>query len=411
MSQPATAAGTRCRSLPMARACCTHPELDMFELVHGHKRGQAVGMWKLSCCILALALSVSAIEVYGEEMAEAARGAEPLLDSHGPEHLIGVLVLTTNVEFQTAGMGGLGYGFKTLDTSNIMQHGFKPRFWKMLPLGVNYKFDEDMGVLREIVQACIDQHRNPPDAASIKKGLLGYMLSAQAPYSAVRPYKRLFGKHASFQSQALVVEYVVEPKMHDTPDKNSNLAGLGNGLIFGQILGLRIAGYETPTSTLAWVLCLLVKHPGIQQCVVQEHVGVRITPGTTPNVKHVNQSKYLRQLTMGVLCVLPSVPVVSISTGTEISPFNGFLQEMQGPGSSSAELCFCCHNPEYDCLYNGEFEAYVEGGTLTMLHPAISHIGDARKCVHHRTTADDISIWKHLNEKNSRIHVCGLADG
>ncbi|KAI8317896.1 hypothetical protein GQ54DRAFT_307363 [Martensiomyces pterosporus] len=83
----------------------------------------------------------------------------------------------------------------------------------------------------------------------------------------------------------------------------------------------------------------------------------------------------------------------------------------QGTGPSSAEFYFSHHNPEYDCLYNGEFEAYVEGGTLTKLHPAFSHIGDARKYVHHRTTADDIRIWKHLNENNSRIYVCRSADG
>ncbi|KAI8317857.1 hypothetical protein GQ54DRAFT_301067, partial [Martensiomyces pterosporus] len=103
-----------------------------------------------------------------------------------------------------------GYGFRTLDPSNTEQHAFKPRFWKRLPLSVNYRFYEGMGVLKEIVQTCVDHLRNPPDAGSMKKGLLGYMLSAQAP------------------------------------DKNSNLAGLGNGLIFGQTLDLSIAGYETP---------------------------------------------------------------------------------------------------------------------------------------------------------------------
>ncbi|KAI8318462.1 hypothetical protein GQ54DRAFT_84241 [Martensiomyces pterosporus] len=84
---------------------------------------------------------------------------------------------------------------------------------------------------------------------------------------------------------------------------------------------------------------------------------------------------------------------------------------MQGTGSSSTKLYFDCRCPEYDCLYKDEFDAYVQGGTLTMLHPAFSCIGDTRKYVQHHTTADDICIWKHLNEKNSRIHVCGLADG
>ncbi|KAI8318049.1 hypothetical protein GQ54DRAFT_314856 [Martensiomyces pterosporus] len=140
----------------------------------------------------------------------------------------------------------------------------------------------------------------------MKKSLLGYMLSAQAP------------------------------------DKNSNLAGFGNGLIFGQILAVSIVGYETPAITLAWVLYLVDKYPGIQQCVVQENADVKITSGTAP----------------------------TLNIGTGIAPFSGFLQETQGTGSSSAEFYFGCHSPEYDCLYKDAFETYVEDRTLTKLHTA-----------------------------------------
>ncbi|KAI8318400.1 ferredoxin reductase-like protein [Martensiomyces pterosporus] len=235
-------------------------------------------------------------------------------------------------------------------------------------------FDEGMGVLKEIVQTCTNQHRNTPNAASMKKGLLGYILSAQAP------------------------------------DKNSNLAGLGNGLIFGQILALSFAGYETPANTLAWVVCLMVKHPGIQQCVVQEHAGVRTTPGATPTVKQVNQFKYPRQLTKGVLYVLLPVLVAFISTGTGVAPFSGFQQEMQGTDSSSVDLYFACHSPEYDCLYQDEFEAYVEDNTLIKPHPAFSRIGDGRMYVQHHITTGGASTWKCLNEMNGRTYVCGSAD-
>ncbi|KAI8324919.1 NADPH--cytochrome P450 reductase, partial [Martensiomyces pterosporus] len=73
-------------------------------------------------------------------------------------------------------------------------------------------------------------------------------------------------------------------------------------------------------------------------------------------------------------------------------------------------LYFGCRSPEYDYLYKDELEAYVEDGTLTKLHTAFSRIGDARKYVQHHITADGASIWKHLNEKNGRIYVCGSAD-
>ncbi|KAI8318643.1 hypothetical protein GQ54DRAFT_314312 [Martensiomyces pterosporus] len=285
----------------------------MFGLVDGHKRRQAVDMWKLSRRILALVFSVSAMRVYGEEMAEAARGAEPLLDSHGPEHSIDVLSFTAKLAFQTTSMGGIGYGFRTLGPSNTEQHAFRPRFWKRLPLGVNYRFGKRMGVLKEIVQTCVDQLRNPPDTASMKKGRLDCMLIAQAP------------------------------------DKNRNLAGLGNGLIFDQILAVSIVGYETPANTLARVLYLVDKHPGIQQDA--------------------------------------------------------------GSGSSSAELYFDCRSPEYDYLYMDKLNAYAKDSTLTKLHPSYWHTGDAHKHIQHRITANGASTWKSLNETNGRIHVCGLADG
>ncbi|KAI8324918.1 cytochrome P450, partial [Martensiomyces pterosporus] len=104
------------------------------------------------------------------------------------------------------------------------------------------------------------------------------------------------------------------------------------------------------------------------------------------------------------------VPVVFVGAGTGIAPFRGFLQEMQGTRSSSAELYFGCRSPEYDYLYKDELNAYVEDGTLTKLHTAFSRIGDARKYVQHHIAADGASIWKHLNEKNGRIYVCGSAD-
>ncbi|KAI8317856.1 hypothetical protein GQ54DRAFT_301066, partial [Martensiomyces pterosporus] len=80
---------------------------------------------------------------------------------------------------------------------------------------------------------------------------------------------------------------------------------------------------------------------------------------------------------------------------------------MQRTRSSSAGFYFGCHSPEYDNLYKDEFEAYVEDNTLAKLHPAFSHTGGARKYVKHHITADGARIWKHLNEKNGRIYICG----
>ncbi|KAJ1964760.1 hypothetical protein GGI12_001203, partial [Dipsacomyces acuminosporus] len=247
--------------------------------------------WKLSHRVLLPAFSASAMKIYGEEMIGCAQDASKLVESFGADHSIDVLAFTTNIAFQTVGKVGLGYDFKTLDPNNKEQHefltamefclgqvvsrSFKPRFWKHLPLGVNYQFDANMDKLKAIINECIDQRRNSPDATNMKKDLLGYMLNARAP------------------------------------DEDDNLVGLSDDLIFDQILTLGIAGYETSANTMAWALYLLDKHPDIQQKVVQELANVGITPDSPPTIKQVTQLKYMVQVLKEILRVLPPVPLLS----------------------------------------------------------------------------------------------------
>ncbi|KAI8321025.1 hypothetical protein GQ54DRAFT_312183 [Martensiomyces pterosporus] len=45
-----------------------------------------------------------------------------------------------------------------------------------------------------------------------------------------------------------------------------------------------------------------------------------------------------------------------------------------------------------------------------MLHPAFLRTSDTRNYIQHHTTVVGARIWRHLNERNGGIYVCGSTD-
>ncbi|ORX72344.1 cytochrome P450 [Linderina pennispora] len=245
--------------------------------------------WKLAHRLLVPAFSASAMNVYGHKMAEISEQACEWLDSHIGEP-IEMFNFATSVTFQIIARIGFGFDFNLLDPAGTGQHPFTEgmdyclkqmlvRFiltplWKYLPIAANRKFAEHMRNMRATVQQVIDERRTSPDAASMKKDLLGFMLNARAP------------------------------------NEDGNLVGLSDRLIQEEIITFGIAGTETSSSTISFALQLLDKHRDVQHRALQELAAAGITADTPPTIQQTNKLTYLTQIINETLRLFPPVPVL-----------------------------------------------------------------------------------------------------
>lgn len=85
------------------------------------------------------------------------------------------------------------------------------------------------------------------------------------------------------------------------------------------ILNLVIAGRDTTAGTLAWFLCMLCRHPGIQEKVAQEvAMATRGAGSTTPiadfasvlTEEALDKMQYLHAALTETLRLYPAVPMV-----------------------------------------------------------------------------------------------------
>lgn len=84
------------------------------------------------------------------------------------------------------------------------------------------------------------------------------------------------------------------------------------------ILNLVIAGRDTAAGTLAWFLCMLCRHPGIQEKVAQEVAMATSAGSTTPTdftaalltEEALDKMQYLHAALTETLRLYPAVPMV-----------------------------------------------------------------------------------------------------
>jgi sulfite reductase (NADPH) flavoprotein alpha-component len=101
------------------------------------------------------------------------------------------------------------------------------------------------------------------------------------------------------------------------------------------------------------------------------------------------------------------VPIVMIGAGTGVAPYRAFLQE-RTPASGPAWLIFGERNRATDFLYEADFRAFENSGSLTRLDTAFSRDGEAKVYVQHRIAEHATELGRWVT-RGAHIYVCGDA--
>ena len=105
-----------------------------------------------------------------------------------------------------------------------------------------------------------------------------------------------------------------------------------------------------------------------------------------------------------------NTPIIMIGPGTGIAPFRAFLQERSATSAAGKAWLFFGEIHRDTCFfYEGEWNAWLEDGTLTKLTTAFSRDQDHKIYVHHRLLEEGAEVWQWL-EEGAIIYVCGDAE-
>jgi sulfite reductase (NADPH) flavoprotein alpha-component len=132
------------------------------------------------------------------------------------------------------------------------------------------------------------------------------------------------------------------------------------------------------------------------------HMGERApVGGTLPLFLHANQNFRLPEDA--------SAPIIMIGPGTGIAPFRAFLEERQAKGHPGDNwLFFGEQRRALDFLYEQQFTAMVEDGTLTRLDTAFSRDQGRKIYVQDRMREHAADLYRWL-EDGAYFYVCGDA--
>ncbi len=109
--------------------------------------------------------------------------------------------------------------------------------------------------------------------------------------------------------------------------------------------------------------------------------------------------------------VLP--PIVMVGPGTGVAPFRAFVQEFgylaarSLPVYPSTHLFFGCRHRSNDYIYSDEFEAAVQGRSLTQLHVAFSRDSEQKVYVQSHLKEHAAQVWELLSTQRAYFFVCG----
>jgi sulfite reductase (NADPH) flavoprotein alpha-component len=101
------------------------------------------------------------------------------------------------------------------------------------------------------------------------------------------------------------------------------------------------------------------------------------------------------------------VPVIMIGPGTGVAPFRAFLQHRKAQGGAGKSWLFFGHqHRETDFLYEDEFHAFMNDGTLSELTLAWSRDQPEKVYVQDRLRENGAAVWNWI-EGGAHIYVCG----
>ncbi|XP_072932879.1 methionine synthase reductase [Epargyreus clarus] len=123
---------------------------------------------------------------------------------------------------------------------------------------------------------------------------------------------------------------------------------------------------------------------------------------------------YLRKNINGFQLPENDVPLILIGPGTGVSPYIGFLEELEylrmGNKSKQAGpiwLFFGCRNPTLDFIYKEELNGFLEKNVLSCLKTAFSRYGDYEtKYVQDAIMENGKEVVKLLKD-GAKVFVCG----
>jgi sulfite reductase (NADPH) flavoprotein alpha-component len=108
---------------------------------------------------------------------------------------------------------------------------------------------------------------------------------------------------------------------------------------------------------------------------------------------------------------LPSdgVPIIMVGAGTGVAPYRAFLQEREARGVEGRSwLFFGERNFRSDFLYQTEWQAWLEDGTLSRMDVAFSRDSGPKAYVQHRMVERSADLYAWL-EEGAHLYVCGDA--
>ena len=136
--------------------------------------------------------------------------------------------------------------------------------------------------------------------------------------------------------------------------------------------------------------------------VASTHVADRLAFGASIRAR-VKPNRHFR------LPADPATDIIMIGPGTGIAPFRAFVQERAAHGATGRNWLFYGDRRfSHDFLYQLEWQAALEDGTLARLDLAFSRDGPAKRYVQHaiRQRARDLVTWL---DGGARLYVCGDA--
>lgn len=117
----------------------------------------------------------------------------------------------------------------------------------------------------------------------------------------------------------------------------------------------------------------------------------------------VHSAKYFR------LPEDPQAPVIMVGPGTGVAPFRAFVQDRQATGAGGpAWLFFGEQHAGTDFLYDGEWNAAIQAGSLTKLTTAFSRDQAEKIYVQHRMLEHGAELFDWL-QRGAYFYVCGDA--
>ena len=202
----------------------------------------------------------------------------------GPDHVIEVTEDMTRLTLDTIALCAFDYRFNSFYQHEM--HPFvgamvdalaeagarerRPEIASKLMLGTRRRYEDDLRLMREVAESLIAERRRDSDAAS-KKDLLGLMLQGRDPTTG---------------------------------------EGLSDENIRYQMVTFLIAGHETTSGLLSFVMYFLCKNPRVlakARALVDE-----VLAGELPRVEDLGKLRYIEQILMESLRIWPTAPAFAL---------------------------------------------------------------------------------------------------